>query len=192
MKNLLTRILLAAVLLGAGALPALADNPRVVMETNLGKVTLELDPEKAPATVENFLRYVDEGFYPGTVFHRVIDGFMIQGGGFDKDFERRATHEPVQNEADNGLKNQRGTVAMARTGQPHSATSQFFINLVDNGFLNFKEKNRAGWGYCVFGKVVDGMEVVDKIAKLSTTARPNGMRDVPIEPPVITGMSRID
>jgi cyclophilin family peptidyl-prolyl cis-trans isomerase len=134
---------------------------------------------------------VDEGFYENTVFHRVIDGFMIQGGGLDGDLKRKQTNSPIKNEADNGLKNLRGALVMARTGQPHSATSQFFINLVDNSFLDYREKNRRGWGYAVFGKVADGMDVVDKIAKLSTTARPNGMRDVPIELPIILRMSRI-
>jgi len=186
------RILFALALMAVYALPAAADQPKVLMETSLGNITLELDAEKAPKTVENFLRYVDEGLYAGTVFHRVIDGFMIQGGGFDKDMNRKQTHDPVENEADNGLKNLRGTVAMARTNQPHSATSQFFINLVDNGFLDFREKNRRGWGYTVFGKVTDGMDVVDKIAKLSTTAKPNGMRDVPIELPVIERVTLIN
>ena len=146
--------------------------------------------------MKNFLTYVDEGFYAGTVYHRVIDGFMIQGGGFTPELEKKDTHASVENEADNGLKNLRGTLAMARTNQPHSATAQFYINLVDNGMLDFREKNRRGWGYCVFGKVIDGMDVVDKIAKATTTTKtsPIGMpmRDVPIEPPVITKVSRID
>jgi cyclophilin family peptidyl-prolyl cis-trans isomerase len=181
----------AAMLLGLSAFPALADNPKVLLETSLGNITLELNAEKAPASTENFLAYVHDGFYQDTVFHRVIKNFMIQGGGFTADLERKETRAPIQNEADNGLKNVRGTLAMARTGQPHSATSQFFINLKDNHFLDYREKNRAGWGYTVFGKVVEGMEVVDKIAALSTTARPNGMRDVPIELPLIQRMSRI-
>lgn len=184
------KILLALAL--TAALPALAGNPKVLMQTSLGNVTLALDAEKAPLSVANFLRYVDDGYYDGTVFHRVIDGFMIQGGGFTADIERKpGSRDPIRNEADNGLKNLRGTLAMARTSQPHSATTQFFINLVDNSFLDFREKNRRGWGYAVFGKVTDGMDVLDRIAKLSTTARPNGMRDVPIEPPVIEHMSRI-
>jgi cyclophilin family peptidyl-prolyl cis-trans isomerase len=184
------KILLALTL--AAAFPALAGNPKVLMQTSLGNITLELNAEKAPGSVANFLQYVDDGYYDGTVFHRVIDGFMIQGGGFTADIERKpGSRDPIQNEADNGLKNLRGTLAMARTNQPHSATAQFFVNLVDNGFLDFREKNRRGWGYTVFGKVTDGMDVLDKIAKLSTTARPNGMRDVPIEPPVIKSMSRI-
>ena len=164
---------------------------KVTMETSKGVITLELDSEKAPASVENFVTYARAGHYDGTIFHRVIDGFMIQGGGYDGSLEKRPTRPPIQNEADNGLKNLRGTLAMARTNQPHSATAQFFVNLVDNSFLDFREKNRRGWGYTVFGKVTDGMDVLDKIAKLSTTARPSGMRDVPIEPPVIKSMSRI-
>jgi len=191
LKNTLLKMVLAFGL--TTALPALADNPKVLMETSLGNITLELDAEKAPKSVENFLAYVDAGYYDGTVYHRVIDDFMIQGGGFTPEIERKpGTREPIQNEADNGLKNLRGTLAMARTSQPHSATAQFFVNLVDNGFLDYREKNRRGWGYAVFGKVTEGMEVVDAIAKLPTTTRPNGMRDVPIEPPVIERMSRID
>jgi cyclophilin family peptidyl-prolyl cis-trans isomerase len=188
----MSRILLALSLFGASSLAALADNPKVSIETNMGQITLELDAEKAPGTVQNFLRYVDEGFYDGTIFHRVIDGFMIQGGGFTPELERKETHGGIKNEADNGLQNVRGSVAMARTSQPHSASSQFFINLVDNGFLNHREKNRRGWGYAVFGKVTSGMDVVDKIGKLTTTTRPNGMSDVPIETVVIERVARID
>jgi cyclophilin family peptidyl-prolyl cis-trans isomerase len=190
MLKTLTRTLCALALYMV-ALPLLAANPRVLMETTLGNITLELYPDRAPATVTNFLRYVDEGFYSSTVFHRVIDGFMIQGGGLDKALHRKPTHDPIPNEADNGLTNERGTVAMARTSQPDSATSQFFINLVDNSFLDFREKSRRGWGYTVFGRVVAGMDTVDKIAKLPTTARPDGARDVPIEPPVIKRVTRI-
>ena len=172
--------------------PLLAAHPKVKVETTAGDFVLELYPDKAPKTVANFLRYVKEGFYDGTVFHRVIDGFMVQGGGFvvkDGELERKSTHAPIPNEADNGLSNERGTIAMARTSQPDSATAQFFINLVDNGFLDFKEKSRRGWGYAVFGKVVEGMDTLDRIAKLTTTARPGGMRNVPIEPPVIRHMT---
>lgn len=182
---------LCALLLAVVALPTWADNPKILLETSQGDITLELDREHAPQTAANFLRYVDEGFYAGTVFHRVIDGFMIQGGGMDAQLQTKETHAPIPNEADNGLQNLRGTIAMARTSQPHSATAQFFINLKDNHFLNFREKNRRGWGYAVFGRVTDGMTTVDKIAKLPTTARPSGMRDVPIEPPVIKQASRI-
>jgi cyclophilin family peptidyl-prolyl cis-trans isomerase len=182
---------LCALLFAVAAVPALADNPRVLMETSQGNITIELDAVHAPSTVANFLRYVDEGFYAGTVFHRVIDNFMIQGGGMDASLRQKETHAPIPNEADNGSKNLRGTIAMARTGQPHSATAQFFINLVDNGFLDFREKSRRGWGYAVFGRVSDGMATVDRMAKLPTTARPEGMRDVPIEPPIIKRVSRI-
>lgn len=184
--------LIALSLLILGLAPAQAANPRVALETNKGTIVVELEADKAPETVKNFLRYVDEGFYAGTVFHRVIEGFMVQGGGFAHDMSKKPTHEPIRNEAGNGLKNLRGTLAMARTDQPHSATAQFFINLVDNSFLDFRDSTRAGWGYCVFGRVVEGMDVVDQIGKLPTTARPDGMRDVPIEPPVITRVLRKD
>ncbi len=191
MKNIVLKLILTLTL--AAAFPVLAGNPKVLVQTSLGNITLELNAEKAPKSVANFLQYVDAGYFDGTVFHRVISGFMIQGGGFTADIQRKpGTRDPIRNEADNGLKNLRGTLAMARTNQPHSATAQFFISLVDNSFLDFREKNRRGWGYAVFGKVTDGMDVVDKIAKLSTTARPNGMRDVPIEPPVIEHISRIE
>jgi cyclophilin family peptidyl-prolyl cis-trans isomerase len=139
-----------------------SQNPQVLMKTNMGDFTIELYADKAPKTVENFLSYVNEGFYDGLVFHRIISNFMIQGGGFDKDLRRMPTHDPVQNEADNGLSNERGTIAMARTSDPHSASSQFFINVQDNPGLDFQDK-KAKWGYCVFGKVVEGMDVVDKI-----------------------------
>lgn len=189
MKQLVRNALFILACLVTGGIQAA--NPQVLMETSLGQVTLELDAVKAPESVENFLRYVDEGYYDGTVFHRVIDGFMVQGGGFTADMKRKGTREPVENEADNGLKNLRGTLAMARTSQPDSATAQFFVNLVDNGFLDHREKTRRGWGYSVFGKVSDGMAVIDEMAKLTTTVRPNGMRDVPIELPIIKRMSRV-
>jgi peptidyl-prolyl cis-trans isomerase B (cyclophilin B) len=160
------------------------DLPRVRLETNYGMIVLELDSQAAPKTVENFLRYVRDGFYDRTVFHRVIEGFMIQGGGLTTDMKKKATQDPIMNEADNQLQNLRGTIAMARTGDPHSATSQFFINTVDNSYLDHQEKTAKGWGYCVFGKVVEGIDVVDTIEKLPTTSR-NGRRDVPAEPVVI-------
>ena len=138
------------------------------MDTSMGTITLALDDEKAPETVANFVRYAKDGHYDGTVFHRVIDGFMIQGGGFTKDMNQKKTREPIRNEAMNGLKNARGTIAMARTMVVDSATSQFFINLVDNDFLNFQAPSPQGFGYAVFGKVTDGMDVVDKIAKVKT------------------------
>jgi peptidyl-prolyl cis-trans isomerase B (cyclophilin B) len=160
-------------------------NPRVVFETSQGEITIELNPEKAPKTVENFLSYVDSGHYDGTVFHRVIRNFMIQGGGMDSAMRERDTGDPIQNEADNGLRNERGTIAMARTSDPHSATAQFFINAVEtNGFLDHTSKSGSGWGYCVFGRVTDGLEVVDKIRNVATGRR--GMhQDVPLEPVVI-------
>ena len=141
---------------------------KVTMETSMGTITLELNDEKAPETVANFVRYAKDGHYDGTIFHRVIDGFMIQGGGFTKDMNQKETREPIRNEAMNGLKNLRGTIAMARTMVVDSATSQFFINLVDNGFLDFQSPTPQGFGYAVFGKVTDGMEVVDQIAKVKT------------------------
>ena len=154
---------------------------RVNIETTLGKITLELDEDKAPQTVANFLKYVEDDFYRGTIFHRVIDGFMIQGGGLAADMSTKQTREPVENEADNGLGNDTATVAMARTNDPHSATAQFFINVQDNDFLNHKEPTPQGWGYCVFGKVVAGMETVTAIKSVPTTSR-GPMRDVPAEP----------
>lgn len=163
--------------------------PRVVLETNHGNIILELYPDKAPQSVGNFLAYVDEGYYSGTIFHRVIDGFMIQGGGFTDDMTQKSTKNGVPNEADNGLKNSRGTVAMARTTDPHSATSQFFINLEDNAPLDHTDKTPRGWGYTVFGKVVEGMDVVDAIAKAPTgTVGP--FRDVPSETVVIVSAQR--
>jgi peptidyl-prolyl cis-trans isomerase B (cyclophilin B) len=166
-------------MLGASTL-CVAGNPSVTMATSEGDVIIELYPDKAPATVENFLRYVNDGAYDGTIFHRVIKGFMNQGGGFTADFEKRATkYPPVKNEADNGLKNTRGTIAMARTGDPHSATNQFFINTVDNSFLDFSSKTARGWGYTVFGKVTEGMEVMDKISATRTGAGGPFRSDVP-------------
>lgn len=140
----------------------------IKFETSMGDFTMELYEDKAPKTVENVLNYVRQGFYDGTIFHRVIDGFMVQGGGFTADMAQKPTEAPVENEADNGLKNEKYTVAMARTMEPHSATSQFFVNVADNSFLNFRAKNPQGWGYCVFAKVVDGTEVIDKIRTVET------------------------
>jgi peptidyl-prolyl cis-trans isomerase B (cyclophilin B) len=158
-------------------------NPRVRLETSLGAIVLELDAQKAPKTVENFLTYVREGFYDGSTFHRVIKGFMIQGGGLTADMGKKPTHPPVQNEADNGLKNKRGSIAMARTNEPHSATSQFFINTKDNVSLDYRESPPT-WGYCVFGKVVEGMNVVDAIEGVPTGAKA-GRRDVPVKTVII-------
>lgn len=170
-------------------------NPVVRLDTTAGPVTIELYEDKAPKSVANFLQYVDSGFYNGTQFHRVISGFMIQGGGFDQSGQRKATREPIQNEADNGIKNKRGTLAMARTSNPHSATAQFFVNLVDNRNLDFTGKSTRGWGYTVFGAVTDGMNVVDNIARERTTSqRLNGMmaRDVPEVPILITKAYRLE
>ncbi|CAG0952116.1 Peptidyl-prolyl cis-trans isomerase cyp18 [Methylophilaceae bacterium] len=156
----------------------------VKLHTNFGAITLELDAEKAPVTTANFLEYVESGFYANTIFHRVIDGFMIQGGGFEPDMRQKPTNAPIKNEADNGLQNKTYTIAMARTPNPDSASSQFFINVNDNDFLNFTSPTAQGWGYCVFGKVVEGTDVVDKIRQVKTGNR-NGHQDVPVENVVI-------
>ena len=176
------KVLLSA-LIGAASLAAQAET-RAVIETSLGNIELSLDEQKAPKTVANFVNYANKGFYNGTIFHRVIDGFMIQGGGFTPDMVQKATDKAIGNEADNGLKNTVGTIAMARTGNPNSATSQFFINTADNAFLNFKNKTAQGYGYAVFGKVTSGMEVVEKIAKVQTTDR-GYHQNVPVKPVVI-------
>lgn len=152
----------------------------VILHTNFGPITLELDAARAPLTVANFLRYVKEGHYDGTIFHRVIDGFVIQGGGYTEDMQQKPTHAPIQNEADNGLKNTAYTIAMARTPNPHSATSQFFINVTDNPFLDYTEPTAQGYGYCVFGRVVGGQDTVDRIKKVRTGMRA-GHQDVPLE-----------
>lgn len=156
----------------------------VTLNTTYGPIKIELDAEKAPLSVANFLMYAREGLYDGTIFHRVIDNFMIQGGGFDADMQQKETKEPIENEADNGLKNDFGTVAMARTMDPHSATAQFFINVKDNDFLNHSGKTMQGWGYAVFGKVVDGEEALNKIRAVPTTSR-GGHQDVPVETVII-------
>jgi len=163
---------------------AQTQNPRVRLETSQGVIVVELFADKAPKTVKNFIDYASEGFFDDTVFHRVIKGFMIQGGGLTADMQRKTTHDPIPNEADNGLKNLRGTVAMARTPDPHSASSQFFINTVDNGFLDHRDKTQKDWGYCVFGKVVEGMEVVEAIEGVPTTVK-GAYRDVPAAAVVI-------
>jgi peptidyl-prolyl cis-trans isomerase B (cyclophilin B) len=157
----------------------------VNLHTSHGVISIELDAAKAPATVENFLSYVKSGHYNNTIFHRVIDGFMIQGGGFEPGMKQKTTGAPIKNEADNRLKNDRYTIAMARTGDPHSATAQFFINVGDNEFLNYKASNAQGWGYCVFGKVTAGSEVVDKIKGVKTGNRA-GYQDVPVDDVVIS------
>lgn len=166
-------------------------NPMVLMETSSGDILLELFEDKAPVTVANFMRYVDEEFYNYTIFHRVLKDFMIQGGGLGVRMDEKATHEPIQNEAGNGLKNTRGTIAMARTSDPHSAAAQFFINLVDNDFLDHEDDTPENFGYCVFGKVEDGMDVVDKIAKLKVKAQ-GEHEAVPLDMVVITRISRFE
>mgnify|MGYP001091872236 CR=1 FL=1 len=159
-------------------------NPTVLLETTSGDILIELYADKAPATVENFLKYVNEGFYANTIFHRVIKGFMIQGGGMNMKMEEKATHAPIKNEADNGLANERGTIAMARTRDPHSATAQFFINVKDNSFLDHRSKDPQGWGYAVFGKVIQGQDVVDRIKSVSTGSY-GPYQDVPKTPVII-------
>ncbi len=188
MKNLL-RGLCLCLSLSPALSPAGSDHRgahpvTVTMTTSEGTIVLELDADKAPKTVANFLTYAREGFYDGTIFHRVIPNFMIQGGGFTPDMQQKPTHEPIPNEADNGLKNDAGTIAMARTPDPNSATAQFFINVKDNDFLNYRAPTPQGWGYCVFGHVVKGMDVVHRIEHVATGRR-HGHQDVPLEPVVI-------
>ena len=162
----------------------------IEIKTNKGDIRIELDQEHTPVTSQNFLSYIQTGFYEATIFHRVINGFMIQGGGFDETFSQKPTQKPIHNEAKHGKLNKRGTVAMARTNDPHSATAQFFINLVDNNFLNFSSETMQGFGYCVFAEVVEGMDVVDSIAKVKTGTK-NGHGDVPIENIVILSINDI-
>jgi cyclophilin family peptidyl-prolyl cis-trans isomerase len=197
MKSLLVIGAVALVTVGITLMsfgPAAAetkDNPVVSMKTTYGDIAIELYPDKAPETVDNFLTYVDGKFYEGLIFHRVIPTFMIQGGGFTKEMARKEPNTSIKNEADNGLSNMRGTIAMARTGDPHSASSQFFINVKDNKALDFKSKsNGQTWGYCVFGKVIAGMDVVDEIRQVKTTSK-DGYNDVPVEPVVITKVYRL-
>jgi cyclophilin family peptidyl-prolyl cis-trans isomerase len=186
LRNLIIGLAMLAV-----AAPALAADPRVELKTSMGTIVLELYPDKAPKTVANFLQYVKEGHYDGTQFHRVIDGFMIQGGGFDKDFREKPTRPPIANEAANGLKNDYGTIAMARRPDPDSATAQFFINVSNNDPLNYRDATRQGFGYAVFGKVVSGMDVVDKIAKVATGNR-GRFQNVPQEPVIIESASIVN
>jgi len=173
-----------------GAEDVAAENPKVLLDTSKGEIVLELYPDKAPDTVKNFLNYVDSKFFDDTIFHRVIPKFMIQGGGFTDDMKQKPTQAPVKNEADTGVKNDRGTIAMARTNDPHSATGQFFINTVDNDFLNHKNKTPQGWGYAAFGKVIKGMDSVDAISAVKTTTR-GSYQDVPAEPVVIKSAKRL-
>jgi len=163
----------------------------VIIRTTFGEIKLDLDAEKAPKTVANFIKYAQDGFYDGTIFHRVIDNFMIQGGGFDTNMSQKQPREPIENEADNGLKNDHGTIAMARTTDPHSATAQFFINVKDNDFLNHSGKNMQGWGYTVFGKVTSGEDVLDKIRAVATTNR-GGQQDVPSEDVIIESVEIVE
>jgi peptidyl-prolyl cis-trans isomerase B (cyclophilin B) len=182
-------ISLLACLAAFAAQPAAA-GPKVRLTTNMGAIELELDEARAPGTVKNFLSYVAAGHYNGTIFHRVIRGFMIQGGGFTQEMQRKSTQAPISNEADNGLSNRTGTIAMARTSDPHSASAQFFINTVDNAFLDHRDKSTQGWGYCVFGKVTKGMDVVRKI-EAAPTHRFGQYQDVPAKDVVITRAERV-
>ncbi len=168
-----------------------AETTMVKMDTNQGTIMLELDADNAPNTVANFLTYAKEGFYDGTIFHRVISNFMIQGGGFTEDMNQKTVHDPIKNEANNGLKNDNGTIAMARTGDPHSATAQFFINVKDNDFLNFSSETPQGWGYAVFGKVTEGMDVVEKIKGMPTTTK-GPYQDVPEEAIIIEKVTIVE
>lgn len=184
----------ALIVIGAmvftGAEDVAAENPKVLLDTSKGEVVIELYPDKAPDTVKNFLNYVDTKFFDGTIFHRVIPNFMIQGGGFTDDMKQKPTQTPIKNEADTGINNDRGTIAMARTGDPHSATGQFFINTVDNDFLNHKNKTPQGWGYAAFGKVIKGMDTVDAISAVKTSNR-GSYQDVPVEAVVIKSAKRL-
>jgi len=193
MRKILTMILLlGAWHLNTGLSQMTESKPvKVEIQTNKGTIQLELDAAKAPLTVENFVSYAKEGFYDGTIFHRVIPGFMIQGGGFTPDMNQKPTQAPIKNEADNGLKNETGTIAMARTPDPNSATAQFFINLADNDFLNFSAKTPQGWGYAVFGRVTAGMDVVNTIAKVPT-GKHGQHQDVPTEPVIIESVRVIE
>lgn len=188
MKRSIVGLALGLACLGS-SVNAQSANPQVALNTSKGRIVLELDAAKAPVTVANFLSYVDSGFFSGTIFHRVIKNFMIQGGGFTAGLEKKGTQAPIENEAKNGLKNDRGTIAMARTGDPHSATAQFFINTVDNAALNYPGSD--GWGYTVFGRVIEGLETVDAIEGVATGLS-GGMRDVPREAVVIESAERLE
>jgi cyclophilin family peptidyl-prolyl cis-trans isomerase len=188
--TLASALIIFSILIFTGSVIAEDINPKVVLETSKGKIVLELFPDNAPETVKNFLNYVDAKFYDGMIFHRVIPNFMIQGGGFTTDMKRKTTQAPIKNEADKGLKNDRGTIAMARTGDPHSATAQFFINSKNNDSLNYRSKTQQGWGYAAFGKVVEGMKTVDAISAVKTKTS-GGSRDVPAEPVVIKSARRL-
>lgn len=180
---------LLVILLALGSLGAMAANPKIIIKTSKGDIEAELFEDKAPVSVKNFLSYVEKGHYKGTIFHRVINNFMIQGGGFDKDMKEKSVGAPIKNEAGNGLKNEVGTLAMARTNVVDSATAQFFINVVDNGFLDHREKSERGYGYAVFGKVTSGMPVINQIKTVKTGSRPP-FDDVPLEPVVILDITK--
>ncbi len=188
--KLLTHIIAGTVLFSLSAYSFAADNPKVRMSTSLGDMVIELNAAKAPNTVANFLSYVDSGFYTDTLYHRVISNFMIQGGGFDLQQNKKTTQAPIKNEADNGLKNTRGTIAMARTGDPHSATAQFFINVKNNNNLDFRSKDQRGWGYAVFGKVTEGLDTMDKI-RYTRTVRSGRFQNLPAQAVVINSVTRI-
>ena len=190
MRRMITLVAAFVVLVGLGVTSA-APNPKVKLETSKGTMVIELYPEKAPITVNNFIDYVRAGHYGGTIFHRVIGGFMIQGGGFNANMQEKATREPIVNEASNGLKNTKGTLAMARLPEPNSATAQSFINLIDNGFLDHQDDTARGFGYCVFGKVVQGMSVLDAIAGVKT-GNVGPYQNVPLQPVVITKATLIE
>ena len=192
MKTICSTVLVFLAAVASGdAEEAAQSNPKVVLDTSKGKIVLELFADKAPETVKNFLAYVDANFYNSTIFHRVIPNFMIQGGGFTSEMKQKPTKDPIKNEADNRLRNQRGTIAMARTSDPHSATAQFFINTVNNDFLNHKNKTSQGWGYAAFGKVIEGMNTVDAISGVKTTKR-GPHQDVPVEAVLIKSARRLE
>jgi cyclophilin family peptidyl-prolyl cis-trans isomerase len=191
MTKPLLLILLVGVFMAFTGGNAEAANPKVLLKTSRGDITIELFPDKAPATVKNFLSYVDEKFYDGLIFHRVIKGFMIQGGGLTADLATRTAKPPIKNEAGNGLKNTRGTLAMARSGEINSATCQFFINHVDNDFLDHRDETAPGFGYCVFGQVTSGLDIVDAIAT-TPTMTVHGMKDVPREAVTIISIRRLE
>lgn len=190
MKRAIISLLIFLLTALAIAPSVFAENPKVALNTSKGRIVLELYADKAPQTVKNFLAYVDAKYYDGTIFHRVIPNFMIQGGGFTVEMKRKTTRSPIKNEADRGIQNDRGTIAMARTNDPHSATAQFFINSKDNGFLNHKSKTTQGWGYTAFGRVVEGMKTVDAISAVKTTQR-GPYRDVPAEAVIINSAARV-
>lgn len=187
-RNIIMKIFKVLSILSIGLLAVSTQAKNVVLHTNYGEIKIALEQEKAPISSQNFLQYSESGFYNGTIFHRVIDGFMVQAGGFEVDMKQKKANAPIHNEANNGLKNLRGTVAMARTSDPHSATSQFFINTVDNDFLNFSAETARGWGYAVFGNVIEGMDVVDKISQVDT-GRSGFHRDVPKQEIIIQSVT---